>query len=174
MSVLNHQKKICKKFGLSYEPCDMEQYFYITEDFSEKKLPIEGKRYIQEDDFSGWYIWSGENPKNNDVFKKVPLSEFARSRTKGKIALELIEGDHLVGVDITDGQQAVLLMTDAGKAIHFHENDANTQFFFMFPVNQQEHVTKQSVFTRTLACQNRAVLYVFFACPNVSIFTRHL
>lgn len=75
MSTLNHQKKICKKFGLSYQPCDMEKYLYITPDFNEKNFPIEGKRYLEDENFCGWYIWSGENPKNNDVFKKVPLSE---------------------------------------------------------------------------------------------------
>lgn len=55
--------------------------------------------------------------------KKVPLSEFARQRTKGKIALELDKGDRLVGVDITDGKKEVVLLTDAGKAIRFHEKE---------------------------------------------------
>ncbi len=55
--------------------------------------------------------------------KKVAVSEFERPRTKGKIALELNEGDQLIGVGITDGEKEVLLMTDAGKAIRFHEKD---------------------------------------------------
>jgi len=55
--------------------------------------------------------------------KKVPLSEFARQRTKGKIALELDKDDQLVGVDITDGEKEVVLLTDAGKAIRFHEKE---------------------------------------------------
>ncbi len=55
--------------------------------------------------------------------KKVPLTEFERPRTKGKIALELDEGDQLVGVDITDGKKEVMLLSDAGKAIRFHEKD---------------------------------------------------
>lgn len=55
--------------------------------------------------------------------KKVPLTEFANPRSNGKIALELNEGDHLVGVDITDGQKEIMLLSSNGKAIRFHEED---------------------------------------------------
>lgn len=57
------------------------------------------------------------------IVKKVPLNEFSRPRTKGKIALELNEEDRLVGVGITDGNKEVMLITDAGKAIRFHEKE---------------------------------------------------
>lgn len=53
--------------------------------------------------------------------KKTALSHFSNPRTNGIIAINLDEGDHLIGVDITDGAQEVLLLTDAGKAIRFHE-----------------------------------------------------
>ena len=55
--------------------------------------------------------------------KKVSLSEFSRPRTNGKIALVLNKGNRLVGVDITDGKKEVMLVTDAGKAIRFHEKE---------------------------------------------------
>lgn len=55
--------------------------------------------------------------------KKVTLAEFSQPRTNGKIALALKEGDRLVGVDITDGNKEVMLVTDVGKAIRFHENE---------------------------------------------------
>lgn len=55
--------------------------------------------------------------------KKVSLSEFERQRSNGKIALELNEGDQLVGVAITNGDDDVMLVSDAGKAIRFAEND---------------------------------------------------
>jgi len=74
MSILNHQKKICKKFGLSYEPCDIEQYLYISESVKEGKFPIEWKRYIEEGDFCGWYIWSGEKLLDNESYTKVSLN----------------------------------------------------------------------------------------------------
>lgn len=55
--------------------------------------------------------------------KKVPLSEFNHPRPSGKIAVELSEGDRLIGVDLTDGTKDVMLMSDAGKAIRFNEED---------------------------------------------------
>ena len=57
------------------------------------------------------------------TIKKVALSEFVRPRPSGKIAVELTDGDTLVGVGITDGQQEVILVSDAGKAIRFSETD---------------------------------------------------
>ncbi|AJC50652.1 DNA gyrase subunit A [Coxiella endosymbiont of Amblyomma americanum] len=55
--------------------------------------------------------------------KKVVSSEFFQSRMNGKIALTLKTEDRLVGVDITDGNKEVMLITDAGKAIRFHESE---------------------------------------------------
>lgn len=55
--------------------------------------------------------------------KKVPLTEFERQRSSGKIALDLVEGDQLIGVGLTDGSKDVMLMADSGKAIRFSEND---------------------------------------------------
>lgn len=55
--------------------------------------------------------------------KKVPLTEFSRPRSNGKIALELVEGDRLIGVDITDGERDIMLLSSAGKAIRFAEKD---------------------------------------------------
>jgi len=56
------------------------------------------------------------------VVKKVSLADFSRPRTSGIIALELAAEDQLIGVDITDGSQEVMLFTDAGKVIRFAEN----------------------------------------------------
>jgi hypothetical protein len=74
MSVFNQQKKICRKFGLSYEVCDMDKYLYITSNIKEWNLPIEGKRYIEEWDFCGWYIWSWEKSNDKEDFDKVDLN----------------------------------------------------------------------------------------------------
>ena len=54
--------------------------------------------------------------------KKTPLEAFSRPRASGIIAVELREDDHLVGVDITDGDRDVLLFSSAGKAIRFNES----------------------------------------------------
>ena len=55
--------------------------------------------------------------------KKTSLEAFSRPRTAGIIAVALDEGDRLVGVDITDGTNDVILTTTAGKAIRFAEDD---------------------------------------------------
>ena len=53
--------------------------------------------------------------------KKTPLSAFSRPRPSGIIAVDLREDDLLIGVDITDGQQDIMLFTSAGKAVRFSE-----------------------------------------------------
>ena len=55
--------------------------------------------------------------------KKTPLSHFSRPRSSGIIALDLREGDTLVDAEITDGGREVMLLSDAGKALRFHESD---------------------------------------------------
>jgi DNA gyrase subunit A len=58
----------------------------------------------------------------NGTVKKTSLSAYSRPRNDGIIALDLRDGDRLVGVALTDGQQDVLLFTDAGKVIRFPES----------------------------------------------------
>ena len=55
--------------------------------------------------------------------KKTPLSQFANPREKGIIAVELDDGDHLIGAAITEGKHDVMLFSDAGKAVRFEEQD---------------------------------------------------
>jgi DNA gyrase subunit A len=55
--------------------------------------------------------------------KKTPLSAFSNPREKGIIAVELDEGDHLIGTAITDGHHDVMLFSDGGKAVRFEEDD---------------------------------------------------
>ena len=57
------------------------------------------------------------------VVKKVRLSDFANVRKAGLIAVNLDEGDHLIGAAITDGAHDVMLFSDAGKAVRFSEED---------------------------------------------------
>ena len=56
------------------------------------------------------------------TIKKVSLENFSRPRANGIIAIELVEGDRLIGVSITDGSYDIMLFNDAGKAIRFNEN----------------------------------------------------
>lgn len=53
--------------------------------------------------------------------KKVSLEHFSRPRASGIIALDLNEGDWLVGAALTDGNKDVMLFSDAGKVVRFNE-----------------------------------------------------
>ncbi len=55
--------------------------------------------------------------------KKTPLTEFSNPRRAGIIAVDLDDGDFLIGAAVTDGEHDVMLFSDAGKAVRFHEND---------------------------------------------------
>jgi DNA gyrase subunit A len=55
--------------------------------------------------------------------KKTALTAFANPRKAGIIAVSLDDGDHLIGVAITDGECDVMLFSDAGKAVRFAEGD---------------------------------------------------
>ncbi|MBB5019232.1 DNA gyrase subunit A [Chitinivorax tropicus] len=55
--------------------------------------------------------------------KKTPLSDFSRPLKKGIIAVDLDEGDYLIGVAITSGKHQVMMFSDAGKAVRFDEQD---------------------------------------------------
>lgn len=55
--------------------------------------------------------------------KKTPLSDFSNPRRGGIIAVNLDEGDFLIGAELTDGTHNVMLFSDAGKAVRFDEAD---------------------------------------------------
>jgi DNA gyrase subunit A len=54
--------------------------------------------------------------------KKTPLTEFAFRLARGKIAINLEEGDALVGAELTDGSRDILLFASNGKAVRFDES----------------------------------------------------
>ena len=55
------------------------------------------------------------------VVKKTELAAFSRPRSSGIIAIELQQGDQLVAADITSGDDDVMLLSNAGKALRFSE-----------------------------------------------------
>jgi DNA gyrase subunit A len=58
--------------------------------------------------------------------KKTPLTEFANPRKSGIIAINLDEGDYLIGAEITNGQNDVILVSNGGKAVWFDEEDVRS------------------------------------------------
>ncbi|RTL39076.1 MAG: DNA gyrase subunit A [Burkholderiales bacterium] len=55
--------------------------------------------------------------------KKTSLKDFSNPRKAGIIAVDLDEGDHLIGAALTDGRHDVMLFSDGGKAVRFDEDD---------------------------------------------------
>ena len=58
------------------------------------------------------------------VVKKTPLAEYDTSRRDGIIAINLEDHDELIGVQLTDGKQDMILVTAGGQAIRFAEEEA--------------------------------------------------
>jgi len=88
-------------------------------------LPLEeGERVTSilpvEEYTEGHYIFMATA---NGTVKKTALTNFARQRSVGLRALELDEGDVLVGTAITVGDCDVMLFSSEGKAVRFKEQD---------------------------------------------------
>ena len=60
------------------------------------------------------------------VVKKTSLDEFSNPRKAGIIAVDLDEGDFLIGAALTDGKHDVMLFSDGGKAVRFDEDDVRS------------------------------------------------
>jgi DNA gyrase subunit A len=60
---------------------------------------------------------------SNGTVKKTELSKFARQRSVGLRAIELDDGDELIGTAITEGNSDVMLIGNSGKTIRFNESD---------------------------------------------------
>jgi len=55
--------------------------------------------------------------------KKTALTEFSNPRKSGIIAINLDEGDYLIGAEITNGSNDVVLVSNGGKAVWFDEDE---------------------------------------------------
>ncbi|MCG8066477.1 MAG: DNA gyrase subunit A [Candidatus Thiodiazotropha taylori] len=58
---------------------------------------------------------------SSGTVKKTSLEAFSRPRANGIIAVDLRDGDKLVGVSVTDGEQDIMLFSSSGKAVRFSE-----------------------------------------------------
>ncbi|MBT3144164.1 DNA gyrase subunit A [Neptunomonas phycophila] len=57
------------------------------------------------------------------IVKKTSLVNFSRPRSSGLIAVDLLDDDALIGAAITEGEDDIMLVTNAGKVARFHESD---------------------------------------------------
>ncbi|MFT5573250.1 MAG: DNA gyrase subunit A, partial [Cryomorphaceae bacterium] len=88
-------------------------------------LPLEGDEHITailavKEFTEGSHVFMATS---DGTVKKTSLMDFSRPRANGIIALDLIEGNELVGVGLTNGTQEVMLFCSSGKAIRFAEGD---------------------------------------------------
>ncbi len=70
------QKEICNKYGLKFEPCDLNLKVGITLDIKEKSkfFPIHALRHPAQGDTTGWYIWAGDYSDDDDFYKPLHAS----------------------------------------------------------------------------------------------------
>ncbi len=91
-------------------------------------LPLEGDERISavlpvQEHLEGKYVFMATQ---HGVVKKIPLLDIARPRPSGIVALGLRDGDCLIGVELTDGSQEIMLFASDGKAIRFSEEDVRS------------------------------------------------
>ena len=58
----------------------------------------------------------------NGTIKKTVLSEFETNRSGGLICITLVDDDELVGIELTNGREEIVLVTKEGQAIRFDED----------------------------------------------------
>ncbi len=63
----------------------------------------------------------------NGTVKKTALTQYSRPRANGIIAVNLADGDELIGVDLTDGESDIMLFSDAGKVVRFNEKERDAE-----------------------------------------------
>ena len=59
----------------------------------------------------------------NGLVKKTVLPAYSRPRRAGIIAMNILDDDRLIGAEVTNGSQEIVLATRYGQAIRFHEHD---------------------------------------------------
>ena len=62
----------------------------------------------------------------NGTVKKTALTEYSRPRSSGIIAVNLNDGDKLIGASITNGEDEIMLFSQNGKVVRFHENQVRS------------------------------------------------
>jgi len=62
----------------------------------------------------------------NGTVKKTALTEYSRPRASGIIAVNLNDGDKLIGASITNGEDEIMLFSQNGKVVRFHENQVRS------------------------------------------------
>ena len=62
----------------------------------------------------------------NGTVKKTSLEAYSRPRANGVIAINIMEGDEVVDVRLTNGKNELIMADRNGRAVRFHENTVRT------------------------------------------------
>jgi DNA gyrase subunit A len=92
--------------------------------------------------------------------KKTALTEFSNPRRAGIIAINLDEGDYLIGAEITNGSNDVVLVSDAGKAVWFDEEDVRAMGRATRGVRGMKLQANQQVLSLLIAEDDRQTVLV--------------
>ena len=113
----------------------------------------------------GGYVFMATS---DGTVKKTELVEFTRPRSTGIRAIELEQGNRLIGVGLTDGKCDILLFSDAGKVVRFGEEDVRAMGRTARGVRGLMLQQDQSVIALIIACPDAvsAVTTVLTATKN--------
>ena len=86
----------------------------------------------------------------NGLIKKTSLEEFASIRKVGKIAISIVDGDELISVQLSTGQDQVIIASHEGKCIRFSEDDVramgrDTQGVKSMTLNSGDYVVDMAI-----------------------------
>jgi DNA gyrase subunit A len=83
--------------------------------------------------------------------KKTALTEFSNPRRAGIIAINLDDGDYLIGAEVTNGANDIVLVSDGGKAVWFDEEDVRQMGRATRGVRGMKLMPKQQVISLLIA-----------------------
>ncbi len=92
--------------------------------------------------------------------KKTALTEFSNPRKAGIIAINLDEGDYLIGAEVTNGANDVVLVSDGGKAVWFDEEDVRAMGRATRGVRGMKLMPKQQVLSLLIADNDQQTVLV--------------
>jgi DNA gyrase subunit A len=103
--------------------------------------------------------------------KKTELEEFANIRSSGIIAINLEDGDALIGVRLTDGKQQIVLSTREGQAIRFNEDEVRPMGRGTYGVSGMELESSAEKFGKTLELTQDEVVSIAVARDDETLLT---
>ena len=99
----------------------------------------------------------------NGTVKKTSLDQYSRPRTVGLRAVDLVEGDQLVGTAITDGEQDIMLFSSEGKAVRFAGGDVRSMGRVSKGVRGMRLPESESIISMVIPDQHG---YLLTVCDN--------